>query len=450
VESIDTLVLGGGISGLAIANRLASAGKPVRVLEPSAHLGGAVDTLHKEGFLVEKGPNSMLVKSQEVDDWLQELGLGPRIVEANAQADNRFLVKRGRLLPLPRSPQAAVRTPLYSFPEKLRLLAEPFLPRSPLSDESVTAFVSRRMGTAFLEYGISALVSGIYAGDPDRISLTHAFPKVWNLEQKYGSLIRGALALKRQRKREGITPYKNRLLSFRDGLSELTGALTKPLQNALLTESSLERLIYKAPGEWVARVTTPSGPCELKARSVVATVPLHQYGSVPFLETLDLPALQAVPYPPLSTVVLGFRREQVAHPLDGFGALFPRREKRFSLGAIFSSTLFPHRAPEGHVSIMCFIGGVQQPENAALPAPKLIEATVADLQPLLGLSGEPVFTHHTFWEKAIPQYNVGHGQVKAEAAATEKAYPGLFLKGNFRSGPGLHDALANALAHPIT
>lgn len=441
--SFDAIVIGGGVSGLAIANALARTGRRVKVLERAERIGGSVHSAVRDGFLCEAGPNSMLVKSEAVWNYLHDLGMDPHLVEANAVANKRFLVKRGRMEALPQSPLSAVSTPLYSPLEKMRLLAEPFIGRSTLHDESVTSFVSRRMGPAFLEYGISALVSGIFAGDPDALSIKHAFPKVWNLEQQHGSLIGGALKLKRQRKKEGIVPFKSRMISFRQGLGQLVERLAAETGMEVTPGCPIESIEQIGRGRW--RVN--AGGHSLETAQMILATPLSAYGQLPFLNSLkaDLAILPPIPHPPLSTLVLGFDRSQVSHPLDGFGVLCPRMEKRFSLGCIFSSTLFPGRAPEGKVSLMCFIGGVQQPENGQLPTSQLVEETVRDLAPLLGLTGDPCFHSHTFWPLAIPQYNVGHGDFLAALEALEARYPGLHLRGNFRGGPGLNDCLENGL-----
>lgn len=444
----DTLVIGGGVTGLAVGQVLARRGESVCLLERQPRLGGAVITERRDGFLCEAGPNSMLVKSAAVWDFLESLQLGKERVEANPAASKRYLVKRGRMVPLPMSPVSAITTPLYSPLEKLRLLAEPFIRKSRLEDESVTAFVSRRMGPAFLEYGISALVSGIYAGNPDALSIRHAFGKVWNLEQKYGSLIGGSLKLKRERRREGISPFKSRMISFKDGLVTLVEALSSHPGLTCLNSVDLQSLQRDPEGNWTLELRFSYGPQTVSGKRLVLAVPLDSLRELPLAGELGagIRSLPALEHPPLSTLVLGFRREDVGHPLDGFGVLCPRREKRFALGCIFSSTLFPGRAPAGCVSLMAFIGGVQQPQNGRLPTAELVRETVRDLRPLLDLRGEPVFHSHTFWPRAIPQYNVGHGAFLAELEALEKAFPGLYLEGNFRGGPGLNDCLERGLA----
>lgn len=444
-EPCDTIVIGGGISGLAIAHTLSRKGRKVHLIEKSNRLGGAVQTDRKEGYLCEAGPNSMLVKSEAVWKYIHDLGLEKTLVLANEISNKRFLVKNGRMVPLPQSLMGGVTTPLYSFPEKMRLLLEPFIGRSQMEDESVTSFVTRRMGKAFLEYGISALVSGIYAGDPDALSLRHAFGKVWNLEQNYGSLIGGAIKLQRERKRQGIVAFKSRMISFRNGLQELVSALADADGLRISKGTQVHSISRDASGKWI--VAAAQGQPALAARELVLATPLDAYAELPVEDDLRTALSEIdIPYhPPLSTLVLGFDRDQVAHPLDGFGVLCPRMEQRFSLGAIFSSTLFPQRAPDGKVSLMCFVGGVQQPANGELPTSELVAATVQDLKPLLGLSGLPEFVSHNFWPRAIPQYNVGHQFFLDSLAKTEEKFPGLHLRGNFRGGPGLNDCLESAL-----
>ena len=440
---VDTLVIGGGVTGLAVGWLLAEKGERVQVLERSDRLGGAVRSEMKDGYLCEAGPNSMLVKARDVSDFLEQLGLGPRIVEANPVANKRFLVKAGRVVALPQSPLGGVRTPLYRFTEKLRLLKEPFVSRSDLADESVTRFVTRRMGPAFLEYGISALVSGIFAGDPDQLSIRHGFPKVWNLEQQYGSLIGGAIRLKRARRRAGEVPFKSRMISFKDGLGELTAALSRREGLSAATRTEVTALRRCANGAW----EIVAGDREYRSRRLVVATPLGALPGLPFEPDVreHLDRIPVVEHPPLSTLVLGFERSQVGHPLDGFGVLFPRLEKRFCLGCIFSSTLFPGRAPAGKVALMCFVGGMQQPDNGRLSTLPLVEAVVEDLRPLLGLKGEPTFHSHTFWSAAIPQYTVGYSAFLASLEAVEGGVPGLHLLGNYRGGPGLNDCLQSAL-----
>ncbi len=446
-DNLDAVVIGGGISGLAIAHALGRKEKKVHVLEKAERLGGAVQTINKDGYLCEAGPNSMLVKSQEVWDFIHELGLEDSLVLANEMSNKRFLVKNGKMIALPQSLMGGVTTPLYTIPQKFRLLAEPFIRRSKLEDESLTSFVSRRMGPAFLEYGISALASGIYAGNPDKLSVRHAFGKVWNLEQKYGSLITGAIRLMRERKKQGIKPFKSRMISFETGLEELAKALGNEKLMTISLGADIQSIYRNEDGSWVIESTSGDESTSIRTQKLILATPLDAYGSLPFDADVkqELASIEIPHHPPLSTLVLGFDRSQITHPLDGFGALFPRLEKRFGLGAIFSTTLFPGRAPEGKVSLMCFIGGIMQQENGTMPTDQMVREMTDDLRPLLGISGDPEFHSHSFWPRAIPQYDVGHQYFLDALEKAEKAFPGLHLRGNFRGGPGLNDCLQSGL-----
>lgn len=449
----SAIVVGAGLSGLASARVLANRGFHVTVLEQAERIGGAIRTERIAGYLCEAGPNSMLVKSAEVQQWLIDLGLSEPIVEANPAANKRFLIKNGKMVALPMSLSGGVRTPLYTMGQKLRLLKEPWVMPSGAEDESVADFVTRRLGGAFLDYGISALVSGIYAGDPQQLSIRHAFPKVWRLEKNYGSLIRGAIRLKRERRKLATPAFKNRLISFQDGLQSLVQALSRHPQIHIHTHARVTR-IEQAEAGWQVAWQSLVPDCASEASANVVTAPklvvATPWAALPRLPWAEnareaMLSMPDLPHPPLSTLVLGFDRKQIAHPLDGFGALFPFKENRFCLGAIFSSTLFPNRAPAGKVALMCFIGGMTQPDNARLATSLLVQSTVADLRPLLGITGQPEFHQHTFWPAAIPQYNVGHQRVLDQLSQLEAAFPGLSVRGNFRGGPGLHDCLQSAL-----
>jgi oxygen-dependent protoporphyrinogen oxidase len=442
------VVIGAGLTGLTAAHRLARAGHPVLVLEKDERPGGVIRTRRERGFLAEHSANSMMIKAQEVEDLILDLGLNDRLVESNPEAKKRFLLRDGKVLPMPMSAGQAVATPLYSFGAKLRLLKEPFVPAAPADgDESVGSFVRRRMGPEFLDYGIAALVSGIYAGDPDRLSVRHAFPKVWNLEARYGSLIGGAVKLMRERKRTGEKPYKSRIVSFREGLETLTGTLAATVGDGLKLGARVTRIAREGVA-WRVAWTDADGSHEVLARALVSTVPLPALAALPWPEALGraCAGLPVPPHPPVTTLSLGFRREQVAHPMDGFGLLAPLVERRRILGSLFSSTLFPGRAPDEHVLMMVFMGGAMRPELAVTREDEAVAIAMAELGELFGVRGEPVFVHHVHWPAAIPQYNVGHGRLLAALADLETAHPGLHFAGNFRGGPGLNDCVVSGLA----
>jgi len=446
--SRPVVVIGAGLTGLTLATALRRAGTPVVVLEKAERPGGVIRSVRRDGFLAEDSANSMMIKAREVEDFVGALGLNDRLVDANPIANKRFLMRDGRVLAMPMSMMDAVRTPLYTFGAKLRLLKEPFVPAAPRdADESVAGFVTRRMGREFLDYGIAALVSGIFAGDPERLSLRHAFPKVWNLEANYGSLIGGAVKLMLERRREGLKPYKSRIVSFRDGLETLPRAMAGELGDDLRLGAQV-REIGPRDGAWRVAWTDANGAHETEARAVVPTIPLQALKELPWVDDIreTFTGLPSLVHPPVTTLSLGYRRDQVAHPMDGFGMLTPLAEKRRILGAIFSSTLFPGRAPEGHVLFMVFMGGATRPELAAGTEQEALDIARPELGEMFGVAGEPAFVSHRHWASAIPQYNVGHGDFLGALASIEARWPGLHVQGNFRGGPGVNDCIASGLA----
>lgn len=453
-------VVGAGITGLVAAYELRRRGVNVTLYESSEHSGGAIRTTHADGFLAEHGPNSF-VTSAPVEALLAELDLLDDVVEANPDANRRYVVRDGVLVPFPLSPPAMLGTRLFSFRAKLRVLLEPLVRRSADdSDESVASFVRRRLGHEVLDYAVDPFISGIFAGDVETLSMAHAFPRVYALERVHGSLSRGLMAQRRNAQPIAQTAstaetgasatgadgasVRTRLISFVDGMQTLTDALEAALVGTLRLGCPV-RLLHQDESRWIVDAG-PDGTAQARAfDAVVMATPAH------VLAAMELPGamrkhatpVERVEYPPVSTITLGFRRADVSHPLDGFGMLIPAVENRSVLGAQFSSSLFPARAPTDHVAITCFVGGARQPQFARERTEALTERVLVDLRALVGVRGDPVYAHHVFWPRAIPQYTVGYGAVKAAADATEAANPGMYLAGNYRGGVSVGDCVAS-------
>lgn len=460
-EPRSVIVIGAGISGLVAAYELKRRGVPVTVYEAAPRAGGAIGTSLADGFLAEHGPNAF-VSSAPVEDLITRLGLQPDVVEANPDANKRYVVRQGRLLAFPTTPPSLLATPLLSLRAKLRVLFEPLVRGGPRdADESVASFVRRRLGPEVLEYAVNPFIAGIFTGDPERLSMAHAFPRVYELEREFGSLSKGLLQSLRRARRdaaqaraEAITsPHRHpaspasagaRLISFRDGMQLLTDTLVDALGNALKLGVPA-RSVHRAESRWIVE-SGPDGAVRARAvDAVVMAAPAHGVAA------MELPAairrhaipIEQVAYPPVSALTLGFRREDVAHPLDAFGVLVPAIEQRQILGISFTSTLFPERAPDGHVAMTVFVGGARQPELARLQTDALVRLVRTDLRDLLGVRGEPVFAKHVYWSHGIPQYEVGYGRVKAAADETEAANAGLYLTGNYRHGVSVGDCIAS-------
>lgn len=437
-------IIGGGITGLTAAYLLGKEGVSVSLYDDRDRPGGVIRTTASGGFLAEHGPNSILLTSPSIMELIRDAGLEGRVRAPGKVARNRFIVRGKKPLRLPLSPGEFLTTPLFSLRAKLRLLREPFIRRAPAdAEESLGEFVRRRIGREFLEYAVNPFVAGVYAGDPERLSVRHSFPKLHELEQRYGSLIRGQLLGARERKQRA-EKGKNEagIISFDGGLQVLTDALASALGPALKT-GTVVRSLRRTDGRWEVVPETGEAISDFDAVLYAGSAHALASMSVGNGRVADFSSLAAIRYPPVSSLVLGFRREHVDHPLDGFGVLVPEAEPFAILGALFSSSLFPGRAPEGHVAITCFLGGTRRPETASGQTGELVETALRDLRMLLGVRGEPTFVHRAFYGRAIPQYDVGYGRHLEAMARAERDLPGLFIAGNFRDGVSLGNSIVS-------
>jgi len=437
--SESVAVVGGGITGLVAAHRLQRAGYDVTLFEASHRTGGVIQSVREDGFLAECGPNTIMETSPVIGEVIEELGIADRRRDSDPAANKKYVIRGGRTIPVPESPPAFFTSPLFSVRAKLALLREPFVPRGTDPDESLASFVRRRLGQEFLDYAINPFVAGVYAGDPERLSVREAFPKVWALEESYGSLIRGQIQGARDRKRRGTASKRNApKLSFDEGIETLPRALAASLGDRIRLQAPVER-IEKRQGGWEV------GPAKDVFGAVVFALPAFALAglSIAGCGTIDLSALGEIRYPPVASVVLGFRRDQVDHPLDGFGALVPEVEGKKILGTIFSTTLFPDRAPDHHVLLTTYIGGTRAPELAEQGHERLCEIARLDLHDLFGVSGAPLFSHSFSYPRAIPQYEVGYGRFREVMSGAESAAPGVFFVGHCRDGIALGDSIAS-------
>lgn len=441
-------IIGAGIAGLTAAYRLQETGHTVTVIEAADRIGGMIQSERADGFLIEHGPNSLRPDAPILSQMIDDLGLSGACVSANAAAQTRYVVRDGRPHALPLSPGAFLTTPLLSATAKLRLLAEPFIPAGDAPEENVAGFVRRRLGPEILDYAVNPFVGGIFAGDPERLSLKHAFEKLHTMEHDHGSLFRAMLHAMRTRSKDTASDAPSAapdgLFSFREGIHTLPRTLADALDRPVRTQAPVTALRPTDGGWRLTSVPADDAPHIHGVDAVISTVPLHQ------IKTLDLPTEQdvsvfdTVPYPPVSVLALGYDRTDVAHPLDGFGMLVPEREDEFRiLGTLFSSTLFPGRAPEGQVLLTTFVGGMRAPDLGDASPERLQTVVRRDLRDLLGVRGTPTFVRPVRWPRAIPQYRVGYGTITATLDRLEAAHPGLFFAGNYRSGISVGDTMAS-------
>jgi oxygen-dependent protoporphyrinogen oxidase len=440
------VVVGAGISGLSVAFWAERAGWTVTVLEAAGVPGGTMRTVREGGWLVENGPNSALETTPVLGEMFRLLDIGKDHCYADDSSNKRYVLRNGALHAMPMSPWAFLSTSLWSPAGKLRLLKEPFVGRAK-KEETIAEFVERRLGREMLDYGINPFVAGVYAGNPEQLSVRSAFPKLYALEEKYGGLIKGMIAGARERrKRAEVAKDRARMFSFAQGMQHFPDAIAGRLAGHIRLSMRVVKIDVAAstvPRRSRFRVYGGDGAV-IDADAVVLSVPA--YAAADLVRPLAPPLaslLSAVYYPPVAEVFLGFRRSQCPRALDGFGYLIPAREKRKILGTIWSSAIFAGRAPADHFALTTFVGGSRQPELMQLDDGALRQLVLEEVQAIMGVSGAPVFSRICRWEKAIPQYNLGYQTVLDAIERLEQDVPGLYLCSNYRGGIAVGDCVMN-------
>lgn len=447
------VIVGAGISGLCTAHylvrELASAGKSVEIIlfEAEKTPGGKMRTFCEDGYRMEWGPNGFLTNKPHSLDLVKDLGAEDRLVRSSDAARKRFIFSGGTLQRLPETPGAFFRSRLLSVRGRIRILGEPFAPGPPAgTDESLGDFARRRLGPEALEKLIDPMVTGIYAGDPDKMSLASCFPLIHDLESRYGGLVKGMILLRRERRRAGEKREMSAgpggvLMSFDDGVQALIDVLAGNLSDGLHPGVQVDHVLRRE-GRIVLSLEEKGLRGEIDADVAVLATPA--YAAAEMLGPLDSSlrgALSSIPYSPISVVALGYDGATLGNPLDGFGFLIPRGERRKILGALWDSSVFPNRAPRGKALIRAMVGGVRAPALAALPPAELLALVRSELAATMGVTADPLLARTFFHEKGIPQYLVGHGRVLDRIEERLAAVPGIYLNSNAYRGIALNDCV---------
>jgi oxygen-dependent protoporphyrinogen oxidase len=422
-------IIGGGISGLTTAFLLKRNGPDVTLFEAAESVGGNVQTIEKEGYTIEQGPNSLL-KSPRLIDLVRMLKLEDKVIAANPEAQKRYILWNSKLEAM--GPKSFING--YFGPKTLFALArEPFVRSKSPEHESVADFVTRRLNSEFLDKAIDPFVSGVYAGDPKDLSMRSAFPKLYEMERDFGSLIMGTI----RRKVEKPDPNFPKTFSFRGGLKTLIQKLADEIGKGVRTSTAVTSIEnngkgFRVNGEDFAAVVI-STPAWDASDLVKGRDPQLAY------------MLADVNYPQVAVAVTAFKTENIGKKLDGFGFLIPSKEKRPILGTLFHSAVFPERAPAGHQLMMTFMGGVRDNGNLDQLSDDGVKSLVtSQLKELMNVKGEPEFFHLKRWKRAIPQYRVGYENVTAACAEFEKQNPGMYFCSNFYRGISMSDCVKNA------
>ncbi len=447
------VVIGAGISGLstayAVGRETVKAGleTEITVLEKKDRLGGKILSIREEGYLCEWGPNGFLDNKPMTLELCEQLNIQDSLLRSNDNARKRFIYSEEELHRLPENAASFLKSELLSWPGKLRIFWEPAVPaRRSAEDETLADFARRRLGQEALDKLIGPMVSGIFAGDPETMSLRSCFPRIHELERDYGGLIKAMIKLSRQKRAERKAGKAvataagpgGVLTSFDQGIQELTDATAEAVPGTVRVGAEVDSIIPKEGG---FELTLTNGG-SLEAEVVVSAAPAYALAGM--VGEMDAPLaalLGEIPYAPMNVVCFGYEREKIARDLDGFGYLIPRKEKRNILGTLWDSSIFPGRAPEGSVLLRSMMGGATNPHAIDLPESEVRALTQRDLKDIMGISEDPDFVRIFRHERAIPQYTFGHG--KRLAALEEKlgSHPGLFFTGNAFFGVGLNDCV---------
>ena len=440
------VIIGGGISGLAAAHRVLELipTAQVTILEASSRLGGTIQTEHRDGFLIERGPDSFISEKPQAVALAKRLGLQSQLIETNEKHRRSFIVRNGRLRPVPEGFQLLapsrmwpfITSDIFSVAGKARMAADLILPRKRVNgatDESLASFVRRRLGVEALDRMAQPMVGGIYTADPETLSLRATLPRFLEMEREHRSLILAMLRQGRAQKSGTSGARYSLFLSFDRGVQVLVDAVMR-INADFRVKTRAQSLTFDRG--WT--ITTDTGE-QFKADAVCLAVPAYVAASLLTGELAD--KLRRIKYASTATINFGYRRAAIAHPLNGFGFVVPFIEKRSLIACTFSSVKFSERAPEGHVLLRAFAGGALQPEVFALDESELAERVEADLRELLGINEAPLFVETAKWERSMPQYEVGHLDRVNEIEKLVSKLPGLTLAGNSYRGAGIPDCI---------
>ena len=440
------VIIGAGLTGLTAAFHLTRRGKEVHVLEKQNRVGGQIHTFRENGFTFESGPNTGVVSYPEVAELFQALSPACKLETAHEEAKRRLIWKGDKFRPLPSGLFSAVTTPLFTLGDKLRIMGEPFRPKGNDPDESVGCLATRRLGKSFLHYAVDPFLSGVYAGDPMKLVTRYALPKLYNLEQQYGSFVRGTIAKAKLPKTERDRLATKQVFSAAGGLENLTNAMASAIGPENITLSAANITILPDGEQWSIHYMTSDGEKTIHANKVITTTGAYSLPELlPFVPEKKMELISNLQYAPVIQATVGFHNTGKLR-FNAFGGLVPSCEKKDVLGILFPAACFDGRAPEGGAVFSFFIGGVKHAEMVTWPEEELKELILHELHAMLKFPAEVqpdlirIFRH----THAIPQYEQSSGLRFSTIEKLEKRYPGLIIAGNLKGGIGMADRIRQA------
>lgn len=437
----DVTIIGAGLTGLSAGVALKRRGVSFAVLEKSDRAGGQVRTIHEDGFAFESGPNTGSGMSEELMNLYDLLSDQCQIEYATKEAESRWIWKNGKFHDLPSGLWSGITTPLFTLSDKFRILGEPWRAKGTDPDESVGSLASRRLGKSFVDYAVDPFLSGIYAGDADALVTRHALPKLYELEQNYGSFIRGSIALAKKAKEKPKTSGGSAIFSTKNGMEELPKAMANFIgkENLFLSTDNISIIPNSETGYWIVKGTQNGQPIEIKSKEVITTISSYALPSVlPFVEADDMSKISNLRYSPVVQVAVGVKDSR---PLkfNAFGGLFSSKDNEDFLGILFPSACFVNRSPENGMLFSFFMGGMKKIGITELPDSEIENKVLKGFHEKLNFPAnkEPdlirIFRH----KQAIPQYEKSSEDRFRTVEKLEKQYNGLHIAGNLRDGIGM-------------
>ncbi|MEI6695688.1 MAG: protoporphyrinogen oxidase [Bacteroidota bacterium] len=442
----DVIIIGAGITGLATAHHLKKRGIDFLVLEQSDKVGGVIKTVHEKGYIYEEGPNSGVIGNEEVIRLFEDYKDDCELEEASDHNKKRLILKNGKWEALPGGLKAAVTTPLFSLKDKFRILAEPFRSKGKNPHETLAELVKRRMGQSFLDFAIDPFILGVYAGDPNRLVPKYALPKLYNLEQDYGSFIKGTIQKSFIKKTEEEKKVTRGVFSVKGGLSALIEAIYQKLGTSFVLLETKDIQVKPIADHFIVSYQNKLGECiEIETKKVISTIGAYQLNHLaPFISKEHVDKITSLHYTKVIEVVLGFDQWK-GIKLDAFGGLIPFKEKRDLLGALFMSALFNNRAPKDGALFSIFMGGVRRPEIYQFSDDKILEILKKEVCDLMQIEEfKPDLLKIIRHEWAIPQYEADSGERFKAIETVELQFPGFIIGGNLRNGIGMADRILQA------
>ena len=440
----DIVIIGAGITGLTAAYYLSKYNKDVIVLEKESRAGGVINTSKENGFIYESGPNSGVLSTVEAMQLFDDLNNNCQLETANEKSKKRLIWKGNSWKALPAGLFSAVFTPLFTIKDKFRILGEPFRKAGSNPEETVADLVRRRLGKSFLEYAVDPFISGIYAGDPERIVTKYALPKLYQLENEYGSFIKGSIKKMKNRDKNEKKPTREVFSAF-EGLSNIIDALVNETGKEKISLGCIDISVHAEGSNFKIKYKNNGSDYIITAKNVITTIGGYALPHIlPFIPKVDIENIALLNYAKVVQVILGFN-EWKGIPLDAFGGLVPSVEKRKILGVLYLSSLFKNRAPEKGALLSVFMGGMKRPAVFEMNENEIIETVRSEVTEMMGLADfEPDLLKIFRYAHAIPQYEASSGIRLEMISKIQSDFPGLILAGNIRDGIGMSDRIKQA------